>query len=60
MPRVSAFYSDPYALMVTMYWDGQSFSWFDATFDDFYQILQDYPEASFDIHVQTLPTMKRR
>ena len=45
-------YSDPYALMVTMYWDGQSFSWFDATFDDFYQILQDYPEASFDIHVQ--------
>lgn len=45
-------YSDPYSLMVMMYWDGQSFAWFDATFDDFYQIVRDYPEASFDINVQ--------
>lgn len=45
-------YSDPYALMVTMHWDGQSIAWFDATFDDFYQILCEYPEASFDINVQ--------
>lgn len=45
-------YSDPYVLMVTMYWDGQSFSWLNATFDDFYQILRDYPQASFDIRVQ--------
>ena len=45
-------YSDPYALMVTMYWDGQSIAWFDATFDDFYQIVRDYPEANFDIRVQ--------
>lgn len=45
-------YSDPYALMITMYWDGQSIAWFDATFDAFYQIVRDYPEANFDIRVQ--------
>lgn len=38
--------------MITMYWDGQSFAWFGATFDDFYQIVRDYPEANFDIRVQ--------